>query len=152
MSHRPKRVMLIASGGGHWVQLLRLGAAWRHCDCCYVTVQAAYAADVPGQVFHAVTDATRWDRWKLVKMALQVAGILVLRRPEVVITTGAAPGLVALRLGKWMGARTVWIDSMANVEELSLSGRKAGRFVDLWLTQWPHLARPEGPHFLGSVL
>ena len=73
-------------------------------------------------------------------------------RPDAVITTGAAPGYFALRLGRLFGARTIWIDSMANAEELSLSGQKARRHADLWLTQWEHLAKPDGPQFLGSVL
>jgi hypothetical protein len=41
---------------------------------------------------------------------------------------------------------------MANAEALSLSGEMAGRHADLWLTQWQHLARPEGPEYRGSVL
>ena len=38
-----------------------------------------------------------------------------------------------------MGARTIWIDSMANVDKMSMAGRLARRYSDLWLTQWPHL-------------
>ena len=68
------------------------------------------------------------------------------------ITTGVAPGYFAVRIGKWLGARVVWVDSVANAEELSLSGHKAGSFVDLWLTQWPHLAGEGGPQCFGSVL
>jgi hypothetical protein len=41
---------------------------------------------------------------------------------------------------------------MANIEGLSLSGSRVGRYADLWLTQWPHLAKAEGPHYGGSVL
>jgi hypothetical protein len=73
-------------------------------------------------------------------------------RPDVVITTGAAPGYFAIRFGNWLRARTIWVDSVANVDELSLSGRKAGPHADLWLTQWAHLAKPGGPRFTGSVL
>jgi hypothetical protein len=50
-----------------------------------------------------------------------------------------------------LGARTVWLDSIANVEILSRAGRLAGPIADLWLTQWPHLASEEGPHCAGSV-
>ena len=79
--------------------------------------------------------------------------IIVLRtRPHAVITTGAAPGYFALRLGRLVGARTAWVDSIANAGELSLSGKRAGRHADLWLTQWPDLASPEGPDFRGAVL
>ena len=85
-------------------------------------------------------------------MAVQIAWILLCERPDVVISTGAAPGYFAIRMGKWLGARTVWIDSIANVETLSMAGTLAGRYADLWLTQWQHLARPEGPHFLGGTI
>src|SRR3990167_7058492 len=152
MSNR-KRVMAVASGGGHWVQLMRLRPVLERHDTCWVTVQQSYREQVPeGQRFFAVTDATRWSRWDLVKMVLQVWWLVLRERPQVLITTGAAPGIVALQAAKLLGAKTVWIDSIANVEQMSLSGQKARRWADLWLTQWHHLAKPDGPRYLGAVL
>jgi cellulose synthase/poly-beta-1,6-N-acetylglucosamine synthase-like glycosyltransferase len=72
--------------------------------------------------------------------------------PHKVITTGAAPGFFAVRLGKLLGAQCCWLDSIANAERLSLSGERAGPVADLWLTQWPGLASPHGPHYQGAVL
>lgn len=134
------------------MQLLRIRPAFEGCDITYACVRPAYAEDVPSEQFYSFTDATRWDRWRLLKMLLQVTGLVLRVRPDVVITTGAAPGYVAIRLGRMIGARTVWIDSIANVEHLSLSGAKVGRYADLWLTQWPHLDKQEGPHFKGAVI
>jgi hypothetical protein len=89
----------------------------------------------------------------LVRTAWVIMLLLWRERPDVVLSTGAAPGYFAIRLGGWMGARTVWVDSVANAEELSLSGRKAGACADLWLTQWPHLAKGDKRlRCLGSVL
>lgn len=147
-----RKVLAISSGGGHWVQMLRLRPAFAGCAVTYACVRPAYAEDVQGERFVAYTDATRWDRWRLLKMLLQVTWLVLRLRPEVVISTGAAPGYVAIRLGKLIGARTVWIDSIANVEALSLSGTQIGKHVDLWLTQWPHLAKPAGPRFNGAVI
>lgn len=152
-----KRVLCVASGGGHWVQMLRLRPAFEGCDVAFATVREAYRSDVAGDIargarFYVVNDATRWNKALLVLQALRVLWVLVRERPDVVFTTGAAPGFFAVRLGKWLGARVCWIDSIANVERLSLSGEKAGGFVDLWLTQWPHLAREGGPRFEGAVL
>lgn len=86
-------------------------------------------------------------------LILQMLWLVLKFRPDVVITTGAAPGLVALQIGKLFGARTVWIDSLANAEKISLSGKLAERYADLWLTQWPHLVEryPNLTSF-GSVL
>lgn len=151
-THRSPRVVAISSGGGHWVQLLRLRPALAGCRVTYVTVDRAYAADVPGERFGTIVDATRWDKLQLIRMAVQIAWLLVRMRPDAIVSTGAAPGYFALRLGKLLGARTIWLDSVANVEQLSMTGRLVGRFADLWLTQWPHLARPAGPRFLGGTL
>lgn len=147
-----RRILAVASGGGHWVQLLRLRPAFDNLAVTYVTVDRGYRSDVHGHRFYAVTDGTRWNKLRLLRMAIQIAWIVLRERPRVVISTGAAPGYFAVRLGKLLGARTVWIDSIANVDELSLSGRRIGRYADLWLTQWPHLARPDGPHCIGGVL
>lgn len=85
-------------------------------------------------------------------MAAKIGWILLAVRPDVIVTTGAAPGYFAIRLGRMLGARTIWLDSVANVEQLSLSGQRIGRHADLWLTQWPHLASEAGPKFHGAVL
>jgi len=59
---------------------------------------------------------------------------------------------MALILGRLMGARTLWIDSLANSKTLSLSGRLARPFASVWLTQWPSLSHPKGPDYWGSIL
>ena len=148
----PKRVLAVASGGGHWVQLLRVAPAFADLDVAFVTVSDVYQSQVEGHRFYSVSDATRWNKLGLLWMGCRLAWVIAKERPDVIISTGAAPGYFSLVLGKLMGVRTIWIDSMANAERLSLSGQKIGRHADLWLTQWPHLAAPEGPHFLGAVL
>jgi len=111
------------------------------------------ASEVAGRGrFFVVCDATRWNKVRLLRMACKLFWIMLRVKPDVVITTGAAPGYFAIRFGKWLGARTIWLDSVANVERLSMSGEKAGAHVDLWLTQWSALAQEGGPIFAGSVL
>jgi UDP-N-acetylglucosamine:LPS N-acetylglucosamine transferase len=145
-------VLAVASGGGHWVQLLRLRPAFVGHDVTYVTVESSYRDDIGADRFHVVNDATRWNKFKLIILALRMLWIVVKERPHVVISTGAAPGVLAMAFGKLIGARTMWLDSIANVDELSMSGQLAGRFADSWLTQWPDLARPDGPSYGGAVL
>lgn len=156
-----RRVLAVASGGGHWVQLLRLRPAWQGCRVTYVTTDPAFRAELEAEAaaageprpgYYVVIEANRWQKLRLVRSLVRLAWILIRVRPHAVITTGAAPGYFAIRLGKMLGARTAWIDSIANAEELSLSGRKAGRHADLWLTQWEDLAGPDGPCYRGAVL
>ena len=162
-----KRVLAISSGGGHWVELLRLRPAWAGQHVIYVTTDAAYRSDLddagpqapahaPASLrFHAINDANRWNKIALVKQMARIAFLLLRYRPHVVISTGAAPGYFALRLGRMIRARTIWVDSIANAAELSMAGQIAGRHADLWLTQWEHLAgdgSETGPHYHGAVL
>ena len=106
--------------------------------------------------FFVVVEASRWEKLKLIKQLLQIIKILLLVRPDIIISTGAAPGFFALKFGKLLGARTIWLDSIANGKELSLSGLKAGTCADLWLTQWQHLAGEteysKKPRYAGKVI
>jgi hypothetical protein len=120
-------------------------------EVVYLTINPTYRADVPEAKVHVVNDATRWDRIGSLRMALRILWVVLRERPDVVLSTGAAPGFFALLFGRLLGARTIWLDSIANIEELSMSGRMARRHADLWLTQWPHLARPDGPECAGRV-
>jgi UDP-N-acetylglucosamine:LPS N-acetylglucosamine transferase len=147
-----KRILAVASEGGHWVQLKRLAPAFQGHEVTYVTTNPSYGTEVDEAGFHTVQDASRWNKLMLVKQALQMFWIMIRCRPHLIISTGAAPGYFAIRLGKLLGAKCIWIDSIANAEKLSLSGRKVGAHADLSLTQWPHLARTGGPNYHGTVL
>ena len=146
-----KKVLAVASGGGHWVQLLRLKKAFEGNEIRYMTTNKEYQKDI-GEHLYIVTDANIWEKLKLVRMFVEVAVVIIKFRPDVVITTGAAPGFAALLFGKLFGAKTIWLDSIANAEELSSSGKKAKLVADLWLTQWEHLAKENGPLFMGKVI
>lgn len=147
-----RRVLAVASGGGHWVQLMRLRPAFEGADVTFVSVKRFRRDEVRDHRFFTIPDATRWSKHMFIPMALKILWIILLVRPHVVVTTGSGPGYATLRLAKFFGSRTVWIDSISQIESLSMSGQYAGKVADLWLTQWPHLSRPEGPEYSGTIL
>lgn len=149
---RQKKVLAIASGGGHWVQLLRLRPAFDGCEVTFASVQPGSADEVPGHRYHAFRDASRKNRVAFAVAAWQIFWIVVRTRPEVIVTTGSAPALLALLFGRALGARTLWIDSIANVRELSASGRTARRVAHGCISQWPEVARANGLDYWGRTL
>lgn len=152
-SDKPRRrVLAVASGGGHWVQMLRMMSAFNGHEVIYASTIPSLRSEVAGHPFYSVPDANRRRPFALLYLILKVLWILIRQRPDFVISTGAAPGYVAIVLGKLFRAQTIWVDSIANVDKLSMSGRLVGRHADLWLTQWPHLAQNHGPHFVGAVI
>lgn len=146
-----KRVLAIASGGGHFIQLMRLAPAWAGHRVSIATVDPSSRALVGEAPFYSFRDVSRADWWRIPLTALDIAGILLRVRPQVIITTGALPGLIAAALARPFGVKSLWVDSIANSEVLSGSGGQAGRICTQVVTQWPHLAGPGVDHW-GSVL
>ena len=70
-----KKVLAVASGGGHWIQLLRLQQAFCACDCTYVSVNKEYASAVSPSAFFYVPDTNREAK---VKLAIAASGALSL--------------------------------------------------------------------------
>ncbi len=152
MSENPLRILAVASGGGHWVQLQRLRPAFAGHQVTFVTVGPCDTSAVAPAPVKLISDANARTPIRMLWLLLRMAWIVLSLRPDVVITTGAAPGYWAIRFGRWCGAKTVFIDSIANAEQLSLSGRLALGRADVTLTQWSDLARDSGPCFWGSVV
>jgi len=147
-----KKIMAVASIGGHWVQLLRIARQMENdYEVVYLCTHPKCATMVEGQKFYLMEDYSRWDAWKMIPAFFKLLGIVRREKPEAIMTTGAAPGLMCLLAGKVLGKKTIWVDSIANVQHLSASGRIASRFVSRVYTQWKDLATPKVT-FAGNIL
>lgn len=146
-----KKILAVASAGGHWVQLLRMVPAFDACECVYMSTKESFRKIVPNNTFYTINDFNRNNISRIFGIVLQIVEIIKKEKPKVIITTGAAPGLIALFIGKLFFKKTVWVDSIANVEELSMSGKIASYFADRVYTQWEHLANKK-IHFAGNVI
>ncbi|MGB1256033.1 MAG: oligosaccharide biosynthesis protein Alg14 [Thiolinea sp.] len=147
-----KKIFAISSPGGHWIQLTRLcqGLEDKH-HIVYAMPDKLFKAK-KNQKIYSVVDVSADDKWKLIPCALQVAWILLKERPDAIMSTGAAPGAVAILLGKLFRIRTIWVDSIANVQKISRAGRLIQKHADTFLTQWPHLSDEQRILHKGSVL
>lgn len=149
--------MVVASEGGHWVQLLRLNRMFnnfKEVDYCSTFETFPPEKLNSGSRYHHVPDCNRDNLFKVFITIVKSIFLLLKIRPDVVISTGALPGLIIIILAKvFIGSKTIWIDSIANGEKISMSGRHARKFSDIWLTQWKDLADSEiNLKYLGSVI
>lgn len=146
------RVLAAASGGGHWEQLMLLADGFAEHDVTFATTDLAQARSRGIEDAIALPDCNLRRPIRALRCALAARALVERLRPEVVVSTGAAPGFFCIWWGRAIGARTLWIDSVANAEQLSLSGRLALKAGARCLTQWEHLADGEHAHYAGSVL
>ena len=134
------RVCLTASAGGHLTQLLKLSKSWQGYETFCVTTSDVVREKLQkyGKVY-VVGECNRQHPLKLIKVLLRCIRIVLREKPHVVMSTGAAVGCITCFLGKFVSAKIVWIDSITNVERISLSGRMVRHIADLFLVQWPEL-------------
>ena len=55
---RAKRILAVASGGGHWADLCRLYPIFAGLDVAFVSVHTSYASQVSGHRFYVTVSYT----------------------------------------------------------------------------------------------
>ncbi len=148
------RICLAASAGGHASQLLTLAESWNGYDAfCVTTTEVVREKLAKFGPVYVVGECNRQYPWRVVKVLLRCIWIVFKERPDVVMSTGAAAGCILCILGKMRGAKVIWIDSITNVERISLSGRMVRHVADLFVVQWPDLVnRYKKVEFVGSLI
>jgi UDP-N-acetylglucosamine:LPS N-acetylglucosamine transferase len=135
------RVLLVCSPGGHLQQMLALEPAWRDFDRSWVTLQGPdvdyLLRDEEVDLGHGPTNRSIANLFRNLALARRV---LRRRRPDAVISTGAALAVPVFLVGKLMGVRLVYVESVTRTSSLSLSGRIVYPLADRFFTQWPEAA------------
>lgn len=94
-----KKILAVASIGGHWVQLLRIARPLeKRYEVVYMSTHPKCKSMVGTCRFHTMTDFSRWNAWKMLPASFNILGILLKERPVAIVTTGAAPGLLTIIL------------------------------------------------------
>lgn len=134
------------------MQLQRLVPAFEGFDVAFVSTFDHYVTQVAGHRYYVVPNASRFELKGFLPGAWRAIRILARERPDAIVTTGSAPMLIFLLIGRLMGARTLWVDSLANPERMSSSGKLARRIAHQTVSQWPEVASAEHVGYWGSVL
>ncbi len=150
------KVCVGASSGGHMTELLGLlstSETWPVQPSVYVTTREIWAQKLRQRGPTYVVGEC--DRNKPIKMLMtfwKSLFFVIVERPDVVITTGSLPIAIVCVIAKFFGSKTVWIDSVAQLDDLSMSGRLMLNRADLFLTQWPEVAeRYEAARYVGEL-
>ncbi|MFM6932087.1 MAG: glucuronosyltransferase [Novosphingobium sp.] len=146
------RVLCVSSGGGHWQQLTALRSAWEGRDTCYACTTPINDETLGISNFAQIPDCNRNTVQKIFLSIPSYIRVFRQFKPATIVSTGALPGLFFIVMGKLTGATTVWVESIANSERLSLSGTVASYIVDRFFVQAEHLADGKRRIYAGSVL
>lgn len=148
-----KKILLVASAGGHLVQLYRLFPAYKDLEMRVITTKSLTNSDMFVDVDVSVVKDSNFDnKFALIITFFQVLTKYITFRPDVVLTTGAAPGLFAILIGRLFFKKVIWIDSIANGETMSFAGKIAKKVTVNCYSQWKNVAESEGVQYIGKVV
>lgn len=133
-------ILLVCSSGGCFESLQQLRPFWSSHERLWVTPRTATAeaALAEERVVWSYSPTTRHIPNLLRNLALAVT-VLARHRPSLVLSTGAGVAVPFVVLGRLLGARTVFIESITRVTSLSLSAQLCLRFLTVLYVRWPQL-------------
>ena len=74
------------------------------------------------------------------------------RRPTAILSTGAALAVPFFVIGRLHGIRTVYVESLARTQSLSLSGKMVYPLATAFFVQWPGATSWRRAKYVGSIL
>ena len=134
------RLLLVSSSGGHFKGLFQLRPFWGKHQRTWVTFDTATTrAALEDETVTWAHSPTNRNLPNLIRNALLSWRVLRTPKPDVILSTGAGVAVPFLIIGKLMGCRTIFVESITRIESLSLSARLALPFLDVLYVHWPQL-------------
>nr|CRL69241.1 UDP-N-acetylglucosamine--N-acetylmuramyl-(pentapeptide) pyrophosphoryl-undecaprenol N-acetylglucosamine transferase [Mycolicibacterium komanii] len=141
-SSRKRRLLLIASSGGHIYEMLCLRDFWYDKNRYWVsfpTTDATYLLDDEDEVHWAAHPTVR-NVPNLLRNLLLALRLLIRERPAMILTTGSGVAAPFIWLAWVLRIPTVFVESITRITEISLTARMIRLFASRFLVQWPELA------------
>lgn len=132
-----RRVMLVASSGGHLGQLWSLRPWWQRHDRTWVTFDTPDAVSLlrGEEVVWAFHPTTR-HLGNLARNLRLAWRTLRSERPAIVVSTGAGVALPFFVLARLSGVPTVYIEVFDRIDSGTLTARLCRPFTSLMCVQW----------------
>jgi UDP-N-acetylglucosamine:LPS N-acetylglucosamine transferase len=134
------RICLASSAGGHLTEALEIGRGIDG-EKFFVTFHSPHLKDTLREwEYYVITDPRR-NPIRLMKAFLQSLKLLLIKRPDVVISTGAGVTVPICYLGKMFGARIIYVECGCRVTKPSIGARIIYPIADLFIVRWKPLLK-----------
>jgi len=146
-------ILLVCSPGGHLLQLLTLEPAWRDLRRSWVTLAGADVSHLlDGEQVTFAHGPTNRSLINLVRNLVLAWREIRRRRPDTILSTGAALAVPFFLVAKLLGRRCVYVESLTRISSVSLSGRLVYPLADAFFVQWPRAAVRRRMRYEGGIL
>lgn len=143
-----KKLLFISSTGGHLSEMLQLRSLFKKYDYHIVTektksnlaLKDEYKDKVDFLVF-GTKDHMLTYPFKLLYNCFKSIYLYIKIHPDYIITTGAHTAGPMCYLGKILGSRIIYIESFANVNTKTVTGKLVYPIADRFYVQWEEMKK-----------
>ena len=141
-SSEPKKlkICVACSTGGHLVEIKQLRSVYEKHDFFYFTFAGGVADELKkDERVRTIPNIVRHNPISWIVGAFMSFWHVLSEKPDVVLTTGAGVVVFYCIIARLLGAKLIFMESMAHVEKPTLTARMLYPFSHLFLVQWPQL-------------
>lgn len=150
------KLCLASSAGGHFMQLKQLLKMAQKYDYFIVTEKNTISMQLKNK--HEMKFLIQQERknidfiFKFGMNILKSMWIVFIKRPDVIISTGAGATFLLCLLTKIIGGKVIFIESFAKIKSPTLTGQKVYKFADEFYVQWEEMLQfyPKA-HYKGGI-
>ena len=136
------KICVACCPGGHMVQARQLAPVYEKYEHFYLTFSGGIAEEMKKTTrVRTVPDLLRYDPVSWISAMVHSLYVAVTERPDIVISTGAGAVVFFCLFAKLLGAKMVFLESMAKVTRPTWTSRILYPFSDLFIVQWPELLK-----------
>ena len=147
------KICFVGSSGGHLFHLYLLKPFWEDKERFWVSFDKEDARSLlKGERLYFCYGPSNRSLKALIINTFRAIRILRKEKPELIVSSGAAPAVPFFWLGKLMGAKTVYIEVFDRVDAPTVSGRMCYPVTDRFIVQWEEMKQvyPKAVN-LGSI-
>lgn len=157
--NKQKKVLFIASTGGHFNELMQLKPLFDKYDYHIITEKDAMTKGFKEKYKNKISYMIYGTRAHILKYIFQfiincfISVFLYIKiRPKYIITTGTHTAGPICVLGKIFGSKIIYIETFANRHTRTATGKIIYKFADLFIVQWEEMLELYPKAILGGSI
>lgn len=140
-----KKICLVASGGGHLMELMKLLPAVDGHDFYIVTEKNIASENTIKKYRHHYVLQQERRTWDFpLKFAYNIVAslyFLLKERPDCIISTGAGAAYPTCKIGKMLGKKIIFLESFCRLKTPTKTAKMVYPFADHFLVQWEEMKK-----------
>lgn len=143
-----KKVLFISSTGGHLNELLQLETLIDKYDSYIITEKTKSTISLKEEYNNKINYLIYGTKhkpfsyiFKLIFNCIKSLYLYLSIKPDIIITTGAHTAGPMCLIGKIFGSKIIYVETFANINTKTITGRIIYKFADLFIVQWKSMLK-----------